>query len=134
MTAKIVEKNADELVSVAMAVAPVTDWRFYDSIYTERYMDIPSNNAFGYEKSAVQATDGFKKCRFSMFHGLSDDNVHFQHSAILTRNLIDNDIYDFAQKYFADSDHSISRGGDSFAIYRDMIEFMTRSFEELDEE
>lgn len=73
MAAKIVEANPS-VFSLAMAVAPVTDWRFYDTVYTERYMKLPADNTQGYEKSSVKEMQGFRDKAFLLIHGLSDDN------------------------------------------------------------
>ncbi|KAH6624134.1 dipeptidyl peptidase IV N-terminal region-domain-containing protein [Chaetomium sp. MPI-SDFR-AT-0129] len=85
LTAKVVEAGADDVIAFGLATAPVSDWRFYDSMYTERYMKTPDLNPEGYNRSAVRKVDGFKKLRgqFLVQHGTGDDNVHFQNSAAL---------------------------------------------------
>src|SRR5207244_10988422 len=64
----------------ALAVAPVTDWRFYDTIYTERYMRTPQENAAGYHESAARAYADSLRGGFLLVHGTGDDNLHFQNS------------------------------------------------------
>ena len=77
-----------ELYSTALAVAPLTDWRFYDTIYTERYMGLPSENAEGYEAaSAITYADGLKG-NLLIVHGTGDDNVHYQGTEALMNALI----------------------------------------------
>ncbi|KAI8887317.1 hypothetical protein K501DRAFT_175779, partial [Backusella circina FSU 941] len=73
MTTKVVEANSG-LFAAGLAVAPVTDWRFYDSIYTERYMLTPEMNADGYKESAINNMTGFENTRYLLAHGTGDDN------------------------------------------------------------
>ncbi|MCK4296936.1 MAG: prolyl oligopeptidase family serine peptidase, partial [Candidatus Marinimicrobia bacterium] len=70
------------------AVAPVTDWKYYDSIYTERYMGLPKENTLGYKKSAPINFVDQLKANFLLVHGMADDNVHFQQSASFINELI----------------------------------------------
>ena len=68
-------------------MAPVTDWRFYDSIYTERYMSTPQQNENGYDSaSALNRTSGLKG-RLLIMSGTSDDNVHYYNTAKYTSKL-----------------------------------------------
>ncbi|KAI8997251.1 dipeptidyl peptidase IV N-terminal region-domain-containing protein, partial [Pilobolus umbonatus] len=73
MASKVVEANTG-VFSAGMAVAPVTDWSFYDSIYTERYMLTPQLNPDGYETSAVRNMTGFHNAKYLLIHGTGDDN------------------------------------------------------------
>ena len=68
-----------------ISVAPVTDWRNYDSTYTERYMGLPSDNAEQYEKSSMVASAVKLRGRLLLVHGTSDDNVHLQNSIQIRR-------------------------------------------------
>jgi dipeptidyl-peptidase-4 len=73
---------------MAIAVAPVTNWRFYDSIYTERYMQTPGNQPSGYdENSPINHVDKLKG-KFLLIHGSGDDNVHLQNSMQMMEALI----------------------------------------------
>lgn len=72
-----------DVFKTAMAVAPVTHWAFYDSIYTERYMRRPQDNPKGYEESSPITYADRLKGKFLLVHGTADDNVHFQNSARL---------------------------------------------------
>lgn len=67
----------------AVAIAPVTHWKFYDTIYTERYMRRPADNPEGYERSSPLTHAAKLKGKFLLMHGLADDNVHFQNAAHL---------------------------------------------------
>lgn len=73
MTSKVIEANAG-VHTLGMAVAPVTSWRLYDSVYTERYMGLPENNAGGYVNASVTKMDGFREANFLLAHGSGDDN------------------------------------------------------------
>lgn len=80
--------NAPEVFKVGVAVAPVTDWRNYDTIYTERYMDRPQDNPDGYRESSPLTYASNLKGRLLIIHGTSDDNVHFQNAVQLVNELI----------------------------------------------
>ena len=71
-------KGAD-VFKTAIAVAPVTNWKFYDSIYTERYMATPQENS-GYEENSPISHVGKLEGNLLLVHGTGDDNVHFQNS------------------------------------------------------
>ncbi len=72
---------------IGIAGAPVTDWRNYDSVYTERYMATPQNNAEGYENSSVVRAAGRLNARILLIHGATDDNVHLQNTMQLVYEL-----------------------------------------------
>ncbi|KAH8925693.1 hypothetical protein BT69DRAFT_1331937 [Atractiella rhizophila] len=107
LTSKIIETNSS-VFSLAMIVAPVTDWRYYDSVYTERYMSTPELNPEGYEKAAVVNMDGFKQLDFVLAHGTGDDNVHFQNSAVLLDRLTMAGVDNFRFRAFTDSNHGMN--------------------------
>jgi len=65
---------------IGIAGAPVTDWHLYDSIYTERYMRMPQNNAEGYRRSSVVRAASDLHGKLLLIHGTMDDNVHLQNS------------------------------------------------------
>ena len=73
--------HAPGLIKAAIAGAPVTNWRNYDSIYTERYMGLPEENAAGYkESSPAEAAAAMGDTKLLMLHNIEDDNVHFQNT------------------------------------------------------
>jgi dipeptidyl-peptidase-4 len=76
-----------EVFRAAVAVAPVTHWELYDTIYTERYMRRPHDNPKGYRETTPLREIGKLKGHFLLVHGLADDNVHFQNSARLAAEL-----------------------------------------------
>jgi dipeptidyl-peptidase-4 len=71
----------------AVVGAPVTDWRLYDSVYTERYMGTPSSNPDGYDRASVVKAAGRTHGRPLIIHGMTDDNVHLQNTTQLTHAL-----------------------------------------------
>ncbi len=88
MAALCILKGSD-VFKTAVAVAPVTDWRFYDTIYTERYMQTPQLNPEGYQNSAPLNFTERLEGKFLLIHGTADDNVHFQNTAMLVNKLIE---------------------------------------------
>lgn len=87
MSSLAITKGADTF-KMAIAVAPVTSWRFYDTVYTERYMQTPQENATGYDNnSPINFTDALKG-KFLLVHGSGDDNVHFQNSMRMIESLV----------------------------------------------
>lgn len=123
VTSKVVEADS-RVFSLAMAVAPVTDWKFYDTVYTERFMKTPVQNPVGYLNSAVTSMEGFKHVSFLMIHGTADDNVHFQNSAELVWHLTGAGIKDYTAQYYTDSDHSIYENGANSLVYGKMLTFL----------
>lgn len=102
------------LFSAGVAIAPVTDWRFYDTVYSERFMRTPQQNNDGYRNGSAIMLAGQLQGRLLLIHGTADDNVHFQHSVEYTRALIRAN-KQFDHFFFPDRDHSIS--GDNATRY-----------------
>lgn len=108
LTLKVLERDTDLAFKYGVAVAPVTDWALYDSIYTERYMHRPSNNAEGYSHCAIQnVTNMARHDRFLIMHGTGDDNVHLQHTLTLLDKFDLANVENYDMHVFPDSDHSI---------------------------
>jgi dipeptidyl-peptidase-4 len=115
MSSLAITKGAD-VFSAAVAVAPVTSWRYYDNIYTERYMRTPQENPKGYDdNSPINFTDKIKG-RYLIIHGMGDDNVHFQNSAQMIKALVKSNI-DFESAYYPDKNHGISGGLDNTTFH-----------------
>ncbi|KAI9152395.1 Dipeptidyl peptidase 4 [Blastocladiella emersonii ATCC 22665] len=129
-TAKVVERNVDRdrVFAFGISVAPVTDWRFYDSVYTERYMSVPQDNAAGYRKAAVASMAGFKRTRFLLVHGTGDDNVHVQQSMALVRKLQTSQAHAYRLQVFPDSDHSMNFGNAYRELYALIDRFLSHVF------
>lgn len=122
MSSTCILKGAD-VFKAAIAVAPVTNWRFYDNIYTERYMRLPSENEGGYDNNAPEKMTANLKGKFLLIHGTGDDNVHFQNSVALVNNLI-KDGKEFDAEYYPDRTHGISGGNTRLHLYRRMTNFI----------
>ncbi|HEX3072953.1 MAG TPA: alpha/beta fold hydrolase, partial [Ignavibacteriales bacterium] len=98
--------KAADYIKAAAAVAPVTDWRYYDAIYTERYMSLPDLNNNGYEWSSVMAHAEKYKGKLFIAHGMADDNVHYINSVMLINKLISEN-KQFEMHAYPDRDHNI---------------------------
>lgn len=112
-----------DVFHTAIAVAPVTNWRYYDNIYTERYMRTPRENPEGYAKtSPIRYVDRLKG-KFLLVHGTGDDNVHFQNSAMLSEALIQAN-KQFQQAYYPNNNHSIYGGNTRLQLFTRMTDFI----------
>jgi len=116
--------QANEVFDMAISVAPVTSWRFYDTIYTERYMTTPQENASGYdENSPITHVDEFEKGDFLLVHGSADDNVHLQNTMQLVEALVQaNKQFDW--RIYPDKNHGIYGGNTRLHLYRLMTDFI----------
>jgi dipeptidyl-peptidase-4 len=115
MSSLAITRGAD-VFSAAVAVAPVTSWRYYDNIYTERYMRTPQENPKGYDdNSPINHTDKIKG-KYLLIHGTADDNVHFQNATQMITALIKSNI-DFESAYYPNKNHGISGGLDNTSIH-----------------
>jgi len=127
-TAMTLEQDTgpDQVFSCGISVAPVSSWLLYDSIYTERYMALPQDNSAGYNNSVVAGIENLRNKTWMLNHGVADDNVHYQHSMLLTRALEQADIQ-FVQHSYPDENHSL--GGVSRFLYHAMDDFWQKCFE-----
>lgn len=121
MTALCMTKGAD-LFKMGIAVAPVTNWRWYDSIYTERFMRTPQENANGYDdNSPINHVDKLKGA-FLLVHGSGDDNVHVQNSMELANALIHRNVpFDFF--VYPNKNHGIYGGKTRLHLFNKMLKF-----------
>ena len=113
-----------EVFKTAVAVAPVTHWELYDSIYTERYMRRPADNPKGYAESSPLTYADKLKGNFLLVHGTSDDNVHFQNSARLAAEFQKKG-KQFRTMYYPGKHHGLE--GVSFHLYTLLTEFLTQN-------
>jgi len=128
-TLKTLERDAGKTFSYGMAVAPVTNWRFYDSIYTERYMHTPQHNYDGYENSTITDMAALSNnVRFLVMHGVADDNVHFQNSLTLLDRLDLSGVENYDFHAFPDSDHSILFHNANRMVYDRLRQWLIRAF------
>ncbi|KAI8613283.1 dipeptidyl peptidase IV N-terminal region-domain-containing protein [Chytriomyces sp. MP71] len=130
LASKVIEADSG-VITTGVAVAPVTDWKFYDSIYTERYMKTPLMNPKGYETSAVSNMSGFKNADFLLVHGTGDDNVHFQNSLSLIWKLTAGSVHRYQVQFYPDSDHSMSAGNAFWELFDLLHRFLDGKFEVL---
>lgn len=115
-------KGAD-VFRMAIAVAPVTNWRYYDTIYTERYMGLPQDNPLGYDNnSPINHVDKLKG-KFLLIHGTADDNVHFQNSIELIEKLIQAG-KQFDVMVYPDKNHGIRGGNTTMHLYTLMTNYI----------
>lgn len=124
--------NAPEAFRAGAAVAPVSDWRLYDSIYTERYMKLPQDNAAGYDASAPLTHAGKLEDPLLLMHGDADDNVHMQNSIALVKALIDAG-KDFDFMLYPQKEHSIAGSAARVHLYRKLAAFFDRHLKSDDE-
>jgi dipeptidyl-peptidase-4 len=122
MSANCISKGAD-VFKCAIAVAPVTNWRYYDSIYTERYMGLPQNNAGGYDDNSPINSVAQLKGKFLLVHGLADDNVHFQNSAEMISALVAAN-KQFDLMVYPDKNHGIYGGTTRAQLFEKMTDFL----------
>ena len=115
-----------DVFDAAIAVAPVTTWRFYDTIYTERYMRTPQENPDGYDNnSPINHVENIKGA-YLLVHGSSDDNVHYQNTMEMAKELINAEV-DFEMMIYPNNNHGIAGGNARFHLYRLMTDFLERN-------
>ncbi|XP_007494329.2 dipeptidyl peptidase 4 isoform X1 [Monodelphis domestica] len=113
-----------------IAVAPVSRWDYYDSVYTERYMGLPTpeDNLDSYRNSTVMSrAENFKQVEYLLIHGTADDNVHFQQSAQISKALVEAGV-DFQAMWYTDENHSIGSNAAHQHIYTHMSHFLKQCF------
>ncbi len=122
MASNCLFKGAD-VFKMAIAVAPVTNWRFYDTIYTERYMQTPQENASGYDDNSPINHVSKLKGNLLLIHGTADDNVHVQNSMQMIEALVQaNKQFDWA--IYPDKNHGIYGGKTRIQLYNKMTTFV----------
>lgn len=132
MSSLAITKGANTF-KMAIAVAPVTSWRFYDTVYTERYMQTPQENASGYDdNSPINFTDALKG-KFMLVHGSGDDNVHFQNTMRMIESLVGSN-KQFDLFVYPDKNHGIygnyqGKGNTRLNLYEKMTTFIRQNLE-----
>ncbi|WP_163397894.1 S9 family peptidase [Flavobacterium fluviatile] len=122
MASNCIFQGAD-VFKMAIAVAPVTNWRFYDSVYTERYMQTPQENAGGYDNNSPINHVNKLKGKFLLIHGSGDDNVHVQNSMQMMEALIQAN-KQFDSQIYPDKNHGIYGGKTRIQLYNKMTNFI----------
>jgi dipeptidyl-peptidase 4 len=122
MTLLSMEKGG-ELFKAGIAVAPVTNWRFYDTIYTERFMRTPRENPDGYDDNSPLTHAGDIKGRLLIVHGSADDNVHAQNTYEFTEKLVQAGVQ-FDMAIYTNRNHGIRGGNTTMHLYTKMTSFL----------
>jgi dipeptidyl-peptidase-4 len=117
-----ITKGADYF-KMAIAVAPVTNWRYYDNIYTERFMQLPQENASGYDDNSPINYVSKLKGKYLLVHGSADDNVHVQNTMEMITALV-NANKQFDLFIYPDKNHSIYGGNTRLHLYNKMTDFI----------
>lgn len=121
--------QGNDTFSMAIAVAPVSSWRFYDTIYTERYMQTPQENPSGYDNNSPLSHVNKLQGDFLLVHGSADDNVHAQNTMRLVEALVQAN-KDFEWAIYPDKNHGIYGGNTRMHLYRKMTKFVKESLGE----
>ncbi len=125
MSSLCLTKGAD-VFKMAIAVAPVTNWRYYDNIYTERYMQTPQENADGYDNNSPINHIDKMKGEYLLIHGMADDNVHFQNATEMTTALVKAN-KQFEQFSYPNKNHGIYGGNTRLHLYHLMTNFIKKN-------
>ena len=116
--------KGNDVFKMAVAVAPVTNWRYYDNIYTERYMRKPIENTKGYDENAPEHMVDKLKGKFLLIHGTADDNVHMQNAIMMMDAMIKaNKEYD--SEFYPNKNHGISGGNTRLHLFNRITNFIT---------
>ena len=113
--------NGKPIFKAGVAVAPPTDWRFYDTVYTERYMRTPKENPQGYDVNPIQRANNLSGALL-ICHGMADDNVHPQNTFEYSEALVQAD-KDFKEIYYTNRNHSIFGGNTRNHLLRQITEW-----------
>ena len=115
--------KGNDVFAAAIAVAPVTTWRFYDSVYTERYMQTPEENPAGYDDNSPLNYPELLKGKYLLIHGTADDNVHVQNAYRMAEALIQAN-KQFEWGIYPDKNHGIYGGNTRLHLYTKMTNFI----------
>jgi dipeptidyl-peptidase-4 len=116
--------NAPDVFKAGISVSPVSDWRLYDTIYTERYMGRPQENPDGYKNSSPVNQASNLRGKLMLVHATGDDNVHFVNTSELINTLIDSNRYPAQLMIFPGRGHSISDWRSRIQLFERMTEFL----------
>ena len=116
-------EKGDGIFSTGIAVAPVTNWRYYDNIYTERFMRTPQENPDGYDNNSPLFFAEDLKGKYLIVHGSADDNVHVQNTMEFTEKMVQAD-KQFEMQIYTNRNHSIYGGNTRIHLFTRMINFL----------
>ena len=122
MASLAMTKGAD-VFKVGIAVAPVTTWRYYDTIYTERYLQTPQENPQGYDENSPINFADLMKGKYLLIHGTADDNVHYQNAVEMAEALIQKN-KEFEFMTYPDKNHGLYGGNTRLHLYQKMTNFI----------
>ena len=118
-----------DVFCAGIAIAPPTSWRYYDTIYTERYMRTPKENPVGYDDCPIARVDKLYG-ELLLCHGMADDNVHFRNTAEYTEALVQAD-KDFRQLVYTNRNHSIYGGNTRQHLFRQCVNFFRQHLKRM---
>jgi dipeptidyl-peptidase-4 len=128
VSAKVIEVDTQNVFSFAIATAPTSDPRLYDSMYTERYLGLLPDNKEAYDRAAIRNVTNFKNIAGGVLfqHGTADDNVHFAHTAALVELLMSAKVppTKLRSQFFPDSDHSIAFDNQQVFLFQQLSLFL----------
>ena len=116
----------DHPFKAGVAIAPVTDWRLYDSAYTERYMRRPQVNDHGYESASLLPRAKDLTGKMLLIHGTADDNVHVQQAWQYIDALVKAD-KPFEMQFYPDDNHFLKKGNNAVHMHNRILEFLSRN-------
>jgi len=116
-------EKGGELFKAGISVAPVTSWRFYDSVYTERYMRTPKENPEGYDDNSPLSHAGDIKGHLLIVHGTADDNVHAQNTFEMTERMVQAGVQ-FDMAMYSNRNHGIRGGNTTMHLYTKLTNFL----------
>lgn len=108
---------------MAISVAPVTNWRYYDNVYTERFMRTPQENPDGYDMNSPTTYANQLKGKYLLIHGTADDNVHFQNAMELIKGLNEAGV-EYDQFFFPNKNHFILGGNTRTYLYTKLAKYI----------
>ena len=111
--------------AAGVAVAPTSSWRYYDTVYTERFMRTPKENPDGYNEVSAIARASLLSGNLLICHGLADDNVHFRHTAEYAEALVQAD-KDFKMQTYTNRNHSIYGGNTRYHLFRQITQWFQK--------
>lgn len=128
---RVLEIDTEQIFKYGISVAPVTNWRLYNTFYTERYLGLPLVNGKSYDRLAIGGTniENFKnKNRFLIMHGSADDNVHIQNTLQLVDKFNLAGIENYDMKIYPDSDHNIYYHNANAILYDKLFDWINDAF------
>ena len=121
--------QANHPFKAGIAIAPVTDWRLYDSAYTERYMRRPQVNDRGYKQASLLDRAADLTGKVLIIHGTGDDNVHVQHTMQYIAKLVEAD-KDFEMQLYPDDNHHLRKNNNAKHMHNKILKFLQNNLKQ----